>query len=358
MKFLNFFCFFILIYEILSPIPKDNIQPKIVNKDGNIQHKNNPDQNNNINIQNNNQTNITQNNTKKEGISKETKEKLFNLTESLINFFVDTFGSKDNKTENKDNKQEKEDEGKTKKVNDERIKKLQEERDKKRKEEQEKFAKLEKIKIENAKKEEKQKEFQKERLNFIILLTNNSFSENIQLYLQKGEKEILYLNLERFQKMHLAIMVSDEDQNEKINFFFSGPNHRGYTTVIHELYHKNYLSWEYEAPVSGEYYIEITNKGTKDNEIYCLLNENINKKKDILDKDKVDKISLLLNDIDSNINQLRNKKKIEIKQINSHNDKVTNNNLWITIYSIIEIFTMIIIFFIQSCYINSLVTKL
>ena len=67
---------------------------------------------------------------------------------------------------------------------------------------------------------------------------------------------------------------------------------------------------------------------------------------------------MLLNEIDINVNQLRNKKKIEIKQVNSHNYKVTDNNKWIVIYSIIEICTMIMIFLIQSCYINSLVTKM
>ena len=66
---------------------------------------------------------------------------------------------------------------------------------------------------------------------------------------------------------------------------------------------------------------------------------------------------MLLNNIDNNINQLRNKKKIEIKQVNSHNKKVTENNKWIVIYSIVEICTMLLVFMIQSCYISSLVNK-
>ena len=67
---------------------------------------------------------------------------------------------------------------------------------------------------------------------------------------------------------------------------------------------------------------------------------------------------MLLNNIDNNINQLRNKKKIEIKQINSHNEKVDKNNRSIVIYSIIEIFTMIFVFVAQSYYINSLVNNI
>ena len=48
---------------------------------------------------------------------------------------------------------------------------------------------------------------------------------------------------------------------------------------------------------------------------------------------------------------------IEIKQANSHNEKVTKNNKWIVIYSIIEICTMILVFMMQSCYINSMIDK-
>ena len=73
--------------------------------------------------------------------------------------------------------------------------------------------------------------------------------------------------------------------------------------------------------------------------------------------EKIDKISMLLNEIDKNVNEVRNKKKMEIKQANLHNDKVKENNKWIVIYSIIEICTMIMIFLFQSCYINSLVNK-
>ena len=80
---------------------------------------------------------------------------------------------------------------------------------------------------------------------------------------------------------------------------------------------------------------------------YCVIKNN----------EKIDKISMMLNNIDNNINQLRNKKKIEIKQVNSHNKKVTENNKWIVIYSIIEICNMILVFMMQSCYINYMINK-
>ena len=177
--------------------------------------------------------------------------------------------------------------------------------------------------MEAAKKKEKIKKYEEERENFYRLITNNSFEEVIQITLQKGEKETLYLDLHGKSQIKIAVVVSDADQDEKINFFFSGPNPRGHTTVIQNYYGKNYLFWEYKVPFSGEYYAEITNKGTKDNEIYFLFSDVYNKKKDTLNTEQIDKISMMLNDIDSNVNQLRNKKKIEIKQVNSHNKKVT-----------------------------------
>ena len=271
-------------------------------------------------------------------------------TPYILNFFKETFGSKDNNSET-----ESEEEKQRKKAEEEKKKKLMEEKEKKMKEEQ---AKLEKIQIEEKKKKEKEEKFSAERNEFIKMLTNNSFEEDIQLNLLKGEKETLYLDLEAFTKIKIAVMVTDQEQEEKLNFFFSGPNSRGRTAVIYQIYNKNYLFWEYETLRKGEFIAEITNKGTKENEIFFLLNiEKDGKKKDRIDVEKLDKISMLLNEIDNNVNQLRNKKKIEIKQVNSHNKKVTTNNKWIVYYSIIEIFTMIMVFGIQSCYINSLVNK-
>ena len=253
------------------------------------------------------------------------------MTESLINFFMETFGNKNNKTNDTEQKDDDEDEKQRQIREQEKIKKLTEERDRKRKAEQEKNAKLEKIKIENDKKKEKLKKFEEDHNNFIKIISNNTFEEVIQINLEKGEKETLYMDLESFSKIKLAVAVSDKEQEEKINFFFSGPNARGRTSVLYQLYGKYFLFWEYETLRKGEYFAEIINKGTKDNEIYFLFN-NQNKKKDVLNTEKIDKISMLLNNIDTNINQLRNKKKIEIKQVNSHNDKVTNNNKWI-VYS-------------------------
>ena len=395
MKIFHIFTFFILLTQILtqatnitnndtissenktistnitSNIQQDNTKkaktqpkPKKVEDNKNQSNKQNSNnQNKNATTEKNKKANdkkeAKKDTKKKEEIKKEEvkkDEKPFNLTESLINFFMETFGNKNNKTNDTEQKDDDEDEKQRQIREQEKIKKLTEERERKRKAEQEKNAKLEKIKIENDKKKEKLKKFEEDHNNFIKIISNNTFEEVIQINLEKGEKETLYMDLESFSKIKLAVAVSDKEEEEKINFFFSGPNARGRTSVLYQLYGKNFLFWEYETLRKGEYFAEIINKGTKDNEIYFLFN-NQNKKKDVLNTEKIDKISMLLNNIDTNINQLRNKKKIEIKQVNSHNDKVTNNNKWIVYYSIIEIITMIMVFMIQSCYINSLVNK-
>ena len=301
------------------------------------------------NIPHNKESNQTEKDKLKEGVIKPDKEKPFNLTESLINFFKETFGNKTNET-----KTESEEDKKRKQVEEETKKRLEAEKEKRRKEE---IKKLEKIKMEEKKKREKEKKAENERLEFFKILSNKSFDEVVPMHLSRGEKETLYLELDSFKKIYIAITTSDLDLQEKFNFYFSGPNARGRTAVIYQIFNKNYIFWEYETLRKGEFIAEITNRGTKDNDLVFFFGKNEGKKKDRIDTQKIDKISMLLNEIDGNVNQIRNKKSIEIKQANSHNKKVSNNNKWIVIYSIIEICTMSFVFLIQSCYINSLVKK-
>ena len=337
-----------------------NNQQKNIDKGKEQNQKQNQNQNNSQQNLNYTQSNRTENdkdkqnekNKLKEKVIKPDPEKVFNLTESLINFFKETFGAKSNETKTET---ETEEEKKRKQVEEETKKRLEAEREKKRKEE---LAKLEKIKMEEKKKKEKEKNAEDGRFEFFKILSNKTFEEIISMHIPKGEKETLYLDLDSFKKIYIAVTTSDLDLNEKFNFFFSGPNARGRTAAIYQIYNKNYLFWEYETLRKGEFIAEITNKGTKDNDLVFFFGKYEEKKKDRIDTEKIDKISMLLNDIDSNVNQIRNKKSIEIKQANSHNEKVTKNNKWIVIYSIIEIITMSLVFLIQSCYINSLVKAL
>ena len=344
------------------------------NKQENAQQKNQQNQNNNKKQKNEPQKNAqNQNIPKKENGKPErpnekTKtveqpkpiEKPFNLTESLINFFQETFGNNtDDKNKNKDL------EKKTSVAEMEEIRKRREaemeqkviqERERKRREEFEARARAEMIKVENERKEMRKRIEQEQREAFERQLQNMTFDDYVQINLEKGETESLYLDLEAFTKIRLAFILTDEEK--RVNFIFSGPNPRGRTSVLYRVDNRNYFYYEYETLRKGEYIIELKNRGSEENELILVLNEKVDKKSDVLGSEKIDKISMLLNTIDGNINQLRNKKKIEIRQINSHNEKVNKNNKSIVIYSIIEIFTMIFVFIAQSYYINSIVTNL
>ena len=323
------------------------------------QNINNINENKNLNNTNLNNGNLNDTNNIKNKTD-ETKEKIFNLTESLIKFFKETFGKNDtdkdkNKTNNENGKEEIDYE-EIKRREKEEIQRLTRERDKIRREKMEALRKAELIKIENQKKEEKRKKDQIERAKFDSFLSNTTFEEVIQISLAKGETETLYLDLKDFVKIKMAVLLTDVE--EKVTFFFSGPNSLGRTAVIYKVYDKNYLFYEYETMRKGEYTIDITNRGSKENELFFFVKEHNEIKKDNIDTQKIDRISMFLNDIDSNINSLRNKKKMEIRQINSHNEKVDKNNRSIVIYSIIEIITMFIVFIVQSYYISSIVEKL
>ena len=221
------FSFFLLLIEIQTQQNSSSINQSIeVNKNNNTITKNinETTKNNTLEEKKGNTTeDIIEQFTK--GIKQEDKERLFNLTESLINFFKETFGGSENNTET-ESAEEKE----RKKAEEERLKEEQ--------------AKLEKIKIEEKKKREKEEKYLSERNEFIMMLTNNSFEENVQINLLKGEKETLYIDLEAFSKIKIALMITDSEQEEKLNFFFSGKNLRGQTAVIYQIYNKHYLFLE------------------------------------------------------------------------------------------------------------------
>ena len=411
MKILSFLFLLILIFQIQSQQPaqpqQNAQQQKTETQTNNQQQKTNPNNNPNTsaqqttstNNQQNNNSNLNQNQTdqknpteaqksteeqikqtinnqnnstnskngeipkegNKDKESEKKPEKPFNLTESLINFFLETFGNKNQtndtkKKENNDTKVKIDEEIEKRKREFEMQQKLMQERDRKRREAFEARAKAEMIRIENQKKEQMKKKEQEERRHFENMISNTTFNEIIQISLERGETETLYLDLNAFQRIKMAIILTDEE--EKCSFVFSGPNARGRTSALYKVNNKNYLYYEYESVRKGEYIFEITNKGSKENEFVFLLQENKEKKKDNIDTEKIDKISLLLDNIDNNINQLRTKKRIEIKQIHSHNEKVDKNNKSIVIYSIIEIFTMILVFIAQSYYISSMVKKI
>jgi hypothetical protein len=302
------------------------------------------------NAQNNNQN-------KKEG------KKEFNLTDSLINFFNEIMDT--NKTNSNETKKNIEDKGQKQDQENEHMRIYREQYERRMKEQNERIKKAQEyeiqrqaeiIRIEKEKIEKAKKKEQAERDEFQQKMVDSTFNEIIQIYLEKNEKEYLYFDLDSHQKIVIAFFLNDEE--EKINFLFTGPDYRGNNIEFSKFTKKNFLYFEFEAPRKGEYIAELNNRGTKDNDIIFVADERRGKKTDVLKSGNIDKISLLLNNIDNNVNQLRNNKRIEINKINAHNQRVNQNNKSIVFYSILEVVTMIAVFIGQSYYINSIVSNL
>lgn len=281
----------------------------------------------------------------------------FNLTEALINFYNQNLKNGTNNIASTG------DEVKDKIVQD-NMKKFKEEMEKHMKEQEiqrkanehfESRRKAEMIRIEKEKIELQKKKEQEEREKFEEELINTTFSDNFNLLLERGEKEKLYLDMENDQNIVMAYFVSD--QEEKIKLTIYGPDTRGKMISLYKLYKRNYFFIRFNAKRKGEYIVELWNTGSKENEINFFINENMDKK-DLLNAEKIDTISLLLKGIKKNINKLKRKKNNEIMLVNAHNDRVNKNNRSIAVYSIIEIITMIFIFAGQSYYIRSVVKTL
>ena len=315
-----------------------------------------------VNVKNNTNKTEAQNaqNTKQ---NKKEAKKEFNLTDSLINFFKEIMDT--NKTSSNETKNNMEDKGQKQNQENEQMKIYREQYERRMKEQNERIKKAQEyeiqrqaeiIRIEKERIEQVKKKEQAERDEFQQKMINSHFNEIVQIYLEKNEKENLYFDLDSHQKIIIAFFLNDEE--EKINFLFTGPDYRGRNIEFNRFTKRNFLYFEFEAPRKGEYIVELNNRGTKDNDIMFLADERIGKKTDVLKSGKIDKISLLLNNIDNNINQLRNNKRIEINKLNAHNQRVNQNNKSIVFYSILEVVTMIAVFIGQSYYINSIVSNL
>ena len=312
---------------------------------------------------NNNTNKAEAQSTQKSNQNKKEGKKEFNLTDSLINFFNEIMDT--NKTNSNETKKNIEDKGQKQDQENEHMRIYREQYERRMKEQNERIKKAQEyeiqrqaeiIRIEKEKIEKAKKKEQAERDEFQQKMVDSTFNEIIQIYLEKNEKEYLYFDLDSHQKIVIAFFLNDEE--EKINFLFTGPDYRGNNIEFNRFTKKNFLYFEFEAPRKGEYIVELNNRGTKDNDIIFVADERRGKKTDVLKSGNIDKISLLLNNIDNNVNQLRNNKRIEINKINAHNQRVNQNNKSIVFYSILEVVTMIAVFIGQSYYINSIVSNL
>ena len=326
-------------------------QPNNNQNNQNVQNNNNntanntppPQQTNNnltnqsINLNSTNIANAT-NNTGKPG-------KEFNLTDSLIKFFNEMFGS--NKTNNTKNDTKLEEQ-----------KRLEEE---KRKEEQRKREQLEKIRMEAERKQkeremQRKKQLEKEREEFEKQIENVTVSDFTNLFLEPKSGELLYHNLSKPCNLKIIFLLTDSQKT--IHLTFNGPNGRGGSTLIKSFRSKNFLYYVYNAQHIGQYTFYLNNYHNSDETEVIFAISDDSKTSDNLGKKNIDKISGYLNDIDSKINQMKAKQNIINKKTKTHNESINKHNREILIYSIVEVVTMLLVFIMQTCYIKNMVEKL
>lgn len=346
MKNLFLISFIILIIAINTQPKNQNAKqpkkPEVKNAQQNPKKVNAPNQK--PNNTNTNNTNINANNTiENKNTTKKYKE--FNLTESLIRFFDEMFGTGND----------------TKKKTEQELLEEKKKEEQKRLEEETKRKMLEQINIakekEEKRKREKKLQLEKEREEFEKKIENISISDFTNLNLESKSGELLYHNTTKPCHLKLIFMLTDTEKD--IHLVFNGPNGKGGTSLIQSFRHKNFLYYEYDAKYVGQYTFYLNNYHNPDEtEIIFAVADDSKKNEDNLGKKNIDKISGYLNDIDSKIQSMSLKQNLVNRKTDKHNESVNKHNKKIFIYSIIEVITMIVVFILQTCYIKRIVEKI
>jgi len=275
------------------------------------------------------------------------KEKEFNLTESLINFFTNILGQKDNTTNKTKDGMNITEEGK----------KFEERRreEEKRREKMEKM-RMEVEKIKKEKEQEKKLKLEKEREIFEQQIENLTVSEFTNLYLEGKSGELLYHNITKPGNLTIVFLLTDSEKT--IHLTLNGPIKGSNSSLIKSFRAKNFLYYIHYAQYVGQYSFFLNNYHNRDptEVIFAIYDDSVVDEK--LGKKNIDKISKYLKEIDKKFNKMKSRQNIINRKNSAHNESVNKHNKEILIYSIVEVIIMSIVFVIQTCYIKSIVEKL
>ena len=323
--------------KIMKPNPQQKVPEQKIQNQNDTNTKTNPNNNNN-----NTNTNIVNNTGILNDQKNNTAKKEFNLTESLIKFFNEMFGSSNttNKTKTEEEKKKEE----QKKIEEENKRKILEQLN------------IEKEKIEKKKRESKLKR-EKEREEFEKKIENISVSDFTNLNLEAKSGEMLYHNTTKPCKLTIVFILTDADKT--IHFVFNGPNGKGGSSLIQSFRHKNFLYYTYDAKNVGQYTFYLNNYlSSEETEVVFAVDDDSKKSENKLKKQNIDKISGYLSEIDMKINTMHLKQNLVNRKTDKHNQSINRHNKKIMIYSIIEVVTMIAVFILQTCYIKRIVEKI
>ena len=189
------------------------------------------------------------------------------------------------------------------------------------------------------------------RKKFEKLISKFDDDHWINFEINKGNKEIIYEDINDNISFYFAFIINDS--KEKIKFTFKEPKTKDEKKGAFYSVTENYFYKKFTTNKNGTYKFIFNNRKNRNLKVsfalkYRMKNSNLT---------EIDRIGNNMNKISKYLNIMRAKENLINKLTKSQFDAVNKHNKNIVIYGIIEIFAMIIILFVQLFYIKGLVNK-
>lgn len=189
------------------------------------------------------------------------------------------------------------------------------------------------------------------RKKFEKLISKFDDDHWINFEINKGSKEIIYEDINDNISFYYAFIINDS--KEKIKFTFKEPKTKDEKKGAFYSVTENYFYKKFKTNKNGTYKFIFNNRKNRNLKVsfalkYRMKNSNLT---------EIDRIGNNMNKISKYLNIMRAKENLINKLTKSQFDAVNKHNKNIVIYGIIEIFSMIIILFVQLFYIKGLVNK-
>lgn len=197
----------------------------------------------------------------------------------------------------------------------------------------------------------KKKDEARRRKKFEKLISKFDDDHWINFEINKGNKEIIYEDINDNISFYFAFIINDS--KEKIKFTFKEPKTKDEKKDAFYSVTENYFYKKFKTNKNGTYKFIFNNRKNRNLKVsfalkYKMKNSNLT---------EIDRIGNNMNKISKYLNIMRAKENLINKLTKSQFDAVNKHNKNIVIYGIIEIFSMIIILFVQLFYIKGLVNK-
>ena len=196
----------------------------------------------------------------------------------------------------------------------------------------------------------KKKDEARRRKKFEKLISKFDDDHWINFEINKGNKEIIYEDINDNISFYYAFIINDS--KEKIKFTFKEPKTKDEKGAFYSVT-ENYFYKKFKTNKNGTYKFIFNNRKNRNLKVSFALKYRMK----YSNLTEIDRIGNNMNKISKYLNIMRAKENLINKLTKSQFDAVNKHNKNIVIYGIIEIFSMIIILFVQLFYIKGLVNK-